>query len=253
MAIEGEQKLPVSCAYQPCRNCIDRRRWRRLSTSCVRTNHGRSKCHHSAIQVILLACQIISTLSHYAHIIRFVQFRRRTEELINSVYNKYLYDENNYNANNPNGEGALSYPKVSACILQKPSMPASPIALQRVDTTAIQSKLASYLIDSTNGNERAPPTHHGSPESLVDSGHPSLDQNNSPTNEMADGIYNIENDNVNGQGIGMTTESQQNDTAIASNPFAARPPNKVLLEPLAPPNASNNVPKHLFAAKKLIK
>lgn len=125
-----------------------------------------------------------------------------------------------------------------------------------IDTLAIQSKLASYLSNPGNSNEHLPT--YNDLDSQVDSGHPSLDQNNSPSNETAETMYNIDNEDESGVGgVGGsdgTAASEPNQlNEDNSNSFvvysAARPPNKVILEPLDP-KLTNNVPKHLFAAKK---
>lgn len=147
----------------------------------------------------------------------------------------------------------LSYPKMPESILQRTSeSPQAPplMGTPAVDTNTIQSKLTGYLTNAANSNEHL--STFNDLDSQVDSGHPSLDQNNSPSNETTESIYNIRYDDMHGSGPTLPEPVPPNDTN--SNPFVVnstvRPPNKVILEPLDP-KLTNNVPKHLFAAKKL--
>lgn len=123
------------------------------------------------------------------------------------------------------------------------------INVENPQTLAIQSRLASYLTNPENSTEN-PPTYNDLDSQ--DSGHPSLNQSNSPSNETIETISNEDGDEKNSD-----EQPKQSDENQKNNPFVVngikRPPNKVILEPLehGKSTTSNNVPKHLFAAKKL--
>lgn len=85
-----------------------------------------------------------------------------------------------------------------------------------------------------------------------DSGHPSLNQSNSPSNETIETISNNDGDEKNNDEQPKQSEENQKNNPFVVNGIIKRPPNKVILEPLEHgKSTTNNVPKHLFAAKKL--
>lgn len=165
---------------------------------------------------------------------------RRTEELINGVYGQYLYEQQIYGPN-PAAPPHIPFSKDPSTSLQQTQSEHTNANIQNIN---IQSRLASYLTSPENSTENLPTFNDL--ESQVDSGHPSLDQSNSPPNEHVDTISNHD--------IVTADERKYSAESLKNNPFVIngvrRPPNKVILEPLDH-NASSTVPKHLFAAKKL--
>lgn len=165
---------------------------------------------------------------------------RRTEELINGVYSQYLYEQHIYNGNHP--------APPNTTYLKDPSAPLSPTTRlanvnENTQTFAIQSRLANYLTHPESATDKP----LNDIDSQVDSGHPSLDQSNSPTNEPIDNISASEV-------IEHGQHRKFSDENAKSNPFVVngikRPPNKVILQPLDH-KVNSSVPKHLFVAKKL--
>lgn len=180
-----------------------------------------------------------------------IPLSRRTEELINGIYGQYIYEHQGQpNANLHSHASFPEDPNAPPEILSTAQLQLSTqFALETendLHKSHAQNRFGAYL-------EKAPPTDGRPPvfsneiENQVDSGHPSLDHSgdgSSPSNNTTKSVSDH-----------GSPESIKSDTAV--NAEMKPPPNKIILEPIEqsirnmrmPTTA--NVPKHLFAARKL--
>lgn len=193
-----------------------------------------------------------------------IPLSRRTEELINGIYGQYMYEQQGQRIVNANSN-----------IHSHASFPDDPNAPPEILSTAqlnsqfaietendlhksnVQNRFATYLRGAQPDDGR-PPVFNNEIENQVDSGHPSLDHSgDSPSNNTTKSVSDAGSPTKHSRK--GSVESIQSDAAVAHEEAQPPPPpsNKIILEPIEqsirnmqPPTAVN-VPKHLFAARKL--
>lgn len=186
-----------------------------------------------------------------------IPLSRRTEELINGIYGQYIHEQQGQR---------------NASIHSHASFPHDPYAPPEILSTVqlsqfadetendlhkshVQNCFASYL-QKTPPNDGRPPIFNNEIENQVDSGHPSLDHSrdgSSPSNNTTKSVS--DNGSPSKHSRKDSVESIKSDTVVKVE--LKSQPNKIILEPIEqsirnmkmPTTA--NVPKHLFAAKKL--
>lgn len=185
-----------------------------------------------------------------------IPLSRRTEELINGNYGQYIYEHQMCNSN---VHSHASFPDD----LNAPSdiLPSSQLTNQFATNTEndlsksdADNRFSNYLQQSVaeNVSSRPPSAIFNNDDNQADSGHPSLEHSGSPSNNTTKSISN--------NGTPSSNIRKDSIESIKSNPFVVvngvkQTPNKIILEPIEQSirnmNLTANVPKHLFAARKL--
>lgn len=187
-----------------------------------------------------------------------IPLSRRTEELINGIYGQYIYEHSNQQRNTSVHSHA-SFPEDPNAPPEL--LPTAQInnqyALQtenNLDRSTAQYGVTTYLqkTASVDGRLSPPPTVNCEIENQVDSGHPSLDHSadgSSPSNNTTKSVSDHES---------PTPKTRENSAKSSKSQTATKAmPNKIILEPIEKSirsmqlPATANVPKHLFAARKL--
>lgn len=179
-----------------------------------------------------------------------IPLSRRTEELINGIYGQYIYDSHQCNVHSH-----ASFPEDANA--PRSLLPSSQLAEEICkDDTAIR-RFSNYIEKTTPGDVSQPQSC-----TLVDdidddnqvendSGHPSLEQSGSPSNNTTKSIS--DNDTP----VKLKELRKDSVDSFKSNQFAVdtmKPaPNKIILEPIERSMQNMKlpaIPKHLFAAAK---
>lgn len=185
----------------------------------------------------------------------FFHPKRRTEELINGVYGRYIDERQIYNSSST-VNSHISFPSDPSA--PPPcTPPVAPPSSQQLsyqqssddDNQSIKKRLEHYLRKSSDA-EPIPAIYNNDLESQVDSGHPSLDQSGSPSNNTGASTSNPDSPSKH--------QRKFSEDSLKANPFVVngikRPPNKIILDPidhLVHRNEKATVPRHLFAVKKV--
>lgn len=189
-----------------------------------------------------------------------IPLSRRTEELINGIYGQYIYEHQEQRNANPNIHSHASFP-------EDPNAPPEILSTAQLSSqfavetendlhkSHAQSRFATHL-QKTSPADGRPPIFNNEIENQVDSGHPSLEHSgdgSSPSNNTTKSVS--DNGSPTKHSRKDSVESIKSDAAV--NAELKPPPNKIILEPIEQsirnmqmPTAAN-VPKHLFAARKL--
>lgn len=169
-----------------------------------------------------------------------VPLSRRTEELLNGVYNQYLCERDYYNtATTPHSHASFpTAPPQDTTSPQQPNPQSSQLTPQNQQSTSLSPENdAAKQLYNTRGDDTPSSEHQ------ADSGHSSFDtqstlnKTNTPPKEA-------------------DSNSQRNKFELKNNPFLINgvksQPNKIILDPINPPVKSSpgDVPRHLFAARK---
>lgn len=174
-----------------------------------------------------------------------IPLSRRTEELINGIYGQYMYDQPRSGSNAHSHASFPEDPHAPSDILSSKQLQ------DEIYKTDLERRFSTYCQKPSNGDVSQPQSC-----AMVndydenDSGHPSLDQSGSPSNNTTKSISDGD----------TPTKDQRKDSVFSakSNQFVAddiKPaPNKIILEPIEKSIKSMKlpaiVPRHLFAVKK---
>lgn len=173
-----------------------------------------------------------------------IPLSRRTEELINGIYGNYMYDQ-------PRSSNAHSH----ASFPEDPNAPSDILSSKQLQEEIFQRRFSTYCQKPAFGDASQPQscTMVGDYDE-ADSGHPSLDQSGSPSNNTTKSISDGESPNK------ETDLDLRKDSAVSTksdqfvNENSKAAPNKIILEPIEKSIKSMRlpaiVPRHLFAAKK---
>lgn len=175
-----------------------------------------------------------------------IPLSRRTEELINGIYGQYMYDQPRSGSN---AHSHASFP-------EDPHAPSDILSSKQLQDGIYKSELDSRV--SAYCQKQAY-SDVSQPQSCTmvndydenDSGHPSLDQSGSPSNNTTKSISDGD----------TPTKDLRKDSVFSSksNQFVAddeakSAPNKIILEPIEKSIKNMKlpaiVPRHLFAVKK---
>lgn len=179
-----------------------------------------------------------------------IPLSRRTEELINGIYGQYMYDHPRLGSN---AHSHASFPEDA----HAPSDILSSKQLQEeVYRSASEHRFSAHcqkLAYGYGGDDSQPQSCTMVDDyDEADSGHPSLDQSGSPSNNTTKSISD---------GDSPTKDLRKHSVeSITTNHFVvdeSKPaPNKIILEPIEKSMKTMKlpaiVPRHLFAAKKEI-
>ncbi|XP_031628165.1 transmembrane protein 145-like [Contarinia nasturtii] len=175
-----------------------------------------------------------------------IPLSRRTEELINGIYGNYIYDQQRSNSN---AHSHASFPEDS----HAPSTILSSKQLQEeIYKSECERRFSTHCQKPTGAGDESQPQSCTMVADYDenDSGHPSLDQSGSPSNNTTKSISD---------GDSPTKDLRKHSVeSTKSNQFVTdelkMAPNKIILEPIE--NTLKHmklpaiVPRHLFAAKK---
>lgn len=172
-----------------------------------------------------------------------IPLSRRTEELINGIYGNYMYDQPRSGSN---AHSHASFP-------EDPNAPSDILSSKQLQEEIFVRRLSSYCQKPGDASQPQSCTlvdDYGE----ADSGHPSLDQSGSPSNNTTKSISDGDSPNK------ETLNDLRKDSAVSSkseqfvNDDSRPAPNKIILEPIAKSIKSMKlptiVPRHLFAVKK---
>lgn len=169
-----------------------------------------------------------------------IPLSQRTEDLINGVYGHYIYDQTRPS----NAHSHASFP-------DDPSAPADILSTKQLQEELYRAYREKPAYDVSQPQSCAMVGDYDEP----DSGHPSLEQSASPSNNttksISDGESPTKEATAANQRIGSAV-SMKSGQFVNENSKSA--PNKILLEPIEKSIRSMQlpaiVPKHLFAVKK---
>lgn len=173
-----------------------------------------------------------------------IPLSRRTEELINGIYGQYMYDQSRCS----NAHSHASFP-------DDPNAPSDILSSKQLQDEVyrsdIERRFSTYGSKTTYGDASQPQSCTMVDDyDEADSGHPSLDQSGSPSNNttksISDGEPPIEDLRKD------STVSNRSEQFVKDESKPA--PNKIILEPIEKSIKNMKlpaiVPRHLFAAKK---
>lgn len=181
-----------------------------------------------------------------------IPLSRRTEELINGVYNQYVVEREIY-GNNMNPISHISFPVPAAS-----APPRTRLGRGEEESGGIVEAEKERGMENSNNNYQMN-------SELIDSGHPSIE--NTPTSPASPANSVRTNTTMTDQSsqtpipqgepkVAATADGERSEAR--NNPFLAsnyhqRAPQRVILEPLehpvVVPPVKGSVPRHLFAAK----
>lgn len=179
--------------------------------------------------------------THVAHVDQniIIPLSRRTEELINGIYGNYMHDQQRSGSN---AHSHASFPEDSN---------APPEILSSKEISDLEHRFLPYSQKPSYGDTSQPQSCTMVADyDEADSGHPSLDQSGSPSNNTTKSISDGESPiNDKGKDSLANTKSGQ---FVDEKPKLA--PNKIILEPIEKSIKNMKlpaiVPRHLFAVKK---
>lgn len=171
-----------------------------------------------------------------------IPLSRRTEELINGIYGQYMYDQSQRCSN---AHSHASFP-------EDPNAPSDIMSSKQLQDEIYRSDIERrFSTNNQNGDVSQPQSCTMVDDyDEADSGHPSLDDSGSPSNNttksISDGEPPIEDLRK------YSTVSNRSDQFVKDESKPA--PNKIILEPIEKSIKNMKlpaiVPRHLFAAKK---
>lgn len=159
-----------------------------------------------------------------------IPLSRRTEELLSGVYNQYLRERECYNSN------ATPISHISF-----PQMASAPSTDELITDGSYETNLDILRIQHNSDSNEIKILQND-----IDSGHPSLENSTSPNGTGTSSV----------QDTPKQIQTPPLDGVFKNNPFVVngmtiRAPNRVILEPIDKPlRGGNDVPRHLFAAKR---
>lgn len=166
-----------------------------------------------------------------------IPLSRRTEELINGIYGQYMYDQPRSNSN---AHSHASFPDDSHA-------PPDILSSKKLQDET-ERRFSAYCQKPAFGDVSQPQSCTMVDDyDEADSGHPSLDQSGSPSNNttksISDGESSIKD---------LRKDSTESNKFVDDEQKTA--PNKIILEPIEKSIKNMKlpaiVPRHLFAAKK---
>lgn len=200
-----------------------------------------------------------STLAVDQNII--IPLSRRTEELISGIYGQYIFEhQTQRNANIHSHASFPDDPNAPPEILSTAQL-SNQFAVQTendLHKSHMQNRFATHLQKTPTDDASHPTVFNNDIENQADSGHPSLEHSgdgSSPSNNTTKSVS--DNGSPTKHSRKDSAESIESETNKMVNADSKVQPNKIILEPIEPsirnmkmPTAAN-VPKHLFAARKL--
>lgn len=174
-----------------------------------------------------------------------IPLSRRTEELINGIYGNYAYD---HPRSGSNAHSHASFP-------EDPNAPSDILSSKQLQEEIFERRFSNYC------QKPIVPGDISQPQSCTmvgdydeaDSGHPSLDQSGSPSNNTTKSISDGESPIKDSD-----RDSRKQSVVSTGDQFVGderKPaPNKIILEPIEKSlkhmKLPTIVPRHLFAVKK---
>lgn len=179
-----------------------------------------------------------------------IPLSRRTEELINGIYGSYMYDQPRSGSNAHSHASFPEDPNAPSDILSSKQLQEE---MYRAD---MERRFSAYYEKTNNGDASQPQSCTMVPDyGENDSGHLSLEQSGSPSNNTTKSISDgspspVKETALNGQRAASAGVKQ--NQFVSEDPKPA--PNKILLEPIEKSIKDMKlpaiVPRHLFAVKK---
>lgn len=173
-----------------------------------------------------------------------IPLSRRTEELINGIYGQYMYDQPRSDSN---AHSHASFPDDSHA---PPEILSSKKLQDEIYKTDVERRFSAYCQKPAfDGGDISQPQSCTMVDDYdeADSGHPSLDQSGSPSNNTTKSISDGESPIKD-----LRNDSTESNKFVDDEQKTA--PNKIILEPIEKSIKNMKlpaiVPRHLFAAKK---
>lgn len=171
-----------------------------------------------------------------------IPLSRRTEELINGIYGQHMYDQPRSGSNAHSHASFPEDPHAPGDILSSKQLQ------EEVYKSELERRFSAYYQQPVNGDVSQPQScTMVNDYEETDSGHPSLDQSGSPSNNTTKSISDGDS----------PAKDLRKDSIASSNQFvdeSKAAPNKIILEPIEKSIKSMKlpaiVPRHLFAVKK---
>lgn len=175
-----------------------------------------------------------------------IPLSRRTEELINGIYGQYMYDQPRSGSNAHSHASFPEDPHAPADILPSKQL------RNEIYKDDVERRFSAYCPKPAFGGDVSQPQSCTMVDDYDenDSGHPSLDQSGSPSNNttksISDGESPVKDLQID------STETVKTNQFVEDEQKSA--PNKIILEPIEKSIKNMKlpaiVPRHLFAVKK---